>query len=244
MRALILASGRGSRLGDLTSNQPKCFTEVAGKRLIDWQRESLGKGGIQNIAITTGYFSDSFNGLFQERFHNADWADSNMVYSLMQASSLIADEGAIVSYSDIIYSADAITRLSQSNDDIAIAYDPNWLEQWQARYDNPLDDAESFSMDQGYLTDIGRRVNSLSEINGQYMGLLKFTPAGWHIVSHYLDSLSEDARKRLDMTSLLQQLIQQDVKIGAVAITDEWVEVDTPQDLEVASLTVPDFSWT
>ena len=41
IKGLILAAGRGSRMDQLTSKYPKCFTELGGKRLIDWQLESF-----------------------------------------------------------------------------------------------------------------------------------------------------------------------------------------------------------
>ena len=36
-RALILAAGRGSRMGKETESKPKCFSILSGKRLLDWQ---------------------------------------------------------------------------------------------------------------------------------------------------------------------------------------------------------------
>ena len=39
MRAIILAAGRGSRMGDLTDEKPKCLLEVYGKPLIEHQIE-------------------------------------------------------------------------------------------------------------------------------------------------------------------------------------------------------------
>ena len=61
MRAIILAAGRGSRMGSLTSSLPKCRTIFKGKELIEWQMESLSKSGINEIAIVRGYLADTFN---------------------------------------------------------------------------------------------------------------------------------------------------------------------------------------
>ncbi|MGM9544246.1 MAG: sugar phosphate nucleotidyltransferase, partial [Romboutsia timonensis] len=41
MQALILAAGKGSRLGSLTENRPKCMLDIAGKSIIDRTVESL-----------------------------------------------------------------------------------------------------------------------------------------------------------------------------------------------------------
>ena len=61
IKGLILAAGRGSRMDQLTSEHPKCFTELGGKRLIDWQLESFDKVSINQIAIVTGYLKEQFD---------------------------------------------------------------------------------------------------------------------------------------------------------------------------------------
>ena len=38
--------GRGSRMGELTSMQPKCQTELHGKSLIEWQMQSLNRASL------------------------------------------------------------------------------------------------------------------------------------------------------------------------------------------------------
>ena len=41
MRAIILAAGRGSRMGDLTEEYPKCLTQFAGRTLLEWQLSAM-----------------------------------------------------------------------------------------------------------------------------------------------------------------------------------------------------------
>ena len=56
---IILAAGRGSRMGGATSNQTKCMTEISGKSLLQWQIESFEAAGINDIAVVTGYLSST-----------------------------------------------------------------------------------------------------------------------------------------------------------------------------------------
>ena len=64
----------------------------------------------------------------------------------------------IVSYADIYYTFEVIKDLVNCPDDIAISYDPNWLELWSKRFENPLDDAETFKINKGgYLIEIGQK---------------------------------------------------------------------------------------
>ncbi len=59
MKALILNSGLGSRMGDLTREQPKCMTEIGkGETIVSRQLKMLSEAGIREIVMTTGVFAD------------------------------------------------------------------------------------------------------------------------------------------------------------------------------------------
>ena len=59
MKALILNSGMGFRMGVLTSEQPKCMTEVSGKdTILSRQLRLIEEAGIKEVIITTGYYDD------------------------------------------------------------------------------------------------------------------------------------------------------------------------------------------
>ena len=87
MKALILAAGRGSRLGNLTNEIPKCLVKLHGKHLIEWQINSLFSGGITEIGIVTGYKSNLLERFNLVEFKNILWQQTNMIYSLVCADS-------------------------------------------------------------------------------------------------------------------------------------------------------------
>ena len=128
-----------------------------------------------------------------------------------------------------------ITRTSWFNpDDLTISYDQRWLSLWRERFADPLDDAETFRRDsRGLLTGIGDRTEKLEEVQGQYMGLIKITPAGWQHICALLAGLRPEEGNRLDMTSLFQRLIKDGVKISATPVNGRWCEVDCENDLRI-----------
>ena len=234
MKAIILAAGRGSRMGTRTADGPKCLTVLAERPLLNWQCEALLGAGVEQVGVVRGYRADRIAVPGAEYFENPRWEQTNMVQSLRAAAPWLTSTACIVSYGDIVYSADAVRRLMRSPGDIAITYDPNWLALWSARFENPLSDAETFQTDvDGRLVEIGSKAAHVDQVRGQYMGLLKFTPKGWAAVESYLASLLPEAVDRLDMTGLLSRLLAIGVRIDTVAITDRWFEVDTEHDLEV-----------
>ncbi|HEY4319068.1 MAG TPA: phosphocholine cytidylyltransferase family protein [Herbaspirillum sp.] len=244
MKAVILAAGRGSRLGDITAARPKPLTVLAGKPMLDWQIAALHTAGVRDVHLITGYCNDALNGYGQGQLYNPNWSGSNMVRSLMCADALLASEAMLVCYGDIVYRPDIITALMSSSADIAITYDLDWWSLWSARFDNPLSDAENFRQQDGRLEQIGESASDRHQIEGQYMGLLKFTPAGWRHVQTFLHTLTAAAIDKLDMTTLLRNLLQRDVAIAAVAVEGGWVEVDNPSDIALYEQQIAASGWS
>jgi L-glutamine-phosphate cytidylyltransferase len=238
MKGIILAAGRGSRMGTLTNNLPKCRTRLHGKELIQWQLDAMEEASIQEISIVCGYLAETFD-FDVTYFENERWSQTNMVMSLVAAKEWLETDTCITSYSDIVYSSDAVTKLLNFPGDIVITYDPNWSDLWLMRFDNPLSDAETFRLDGDRVIEIGRRASSIKEIEGQYMGLVKYTPVGWVKVNEYLKKLNQEEVDKLDVTKLLQGLIDSDVVVNAVAISDQWFEVDSESDLNVYKSSFP-----
>ena len=57
MKAMILAAGRGERMGNLTQNCPKPLLKVKGRCLIDWHLIKLCEAGFKDIVINVAYLS-------------------------------------------------------------------------------------------------------------------------------------------------------------------------------------------
>jgi choline kinase len=235
VKAIILAAGRGSRMKSLTDERPKCMVELRGKTLLEWQLEALRGAGISEIAVVTGYKRELLADQGLVEFHNPRWAQTNMVSSLACAEAWLQQEPCVVSYSDIFYSPVAVQSLMNSSASLAVTYDPNWLALWTERFGDPLLDAETFRMtDAGNLAEIGQKPTSVDDIQGQYMGLLRFTPEGWAEVVRLRAGLTPEQCDSVHMTNTLQQVIEAErVAIQAVAYTGEWGEVDSAEDLFV-----------
>lgn len=231
MKSIILAAGRGSRMGALTEDRPKCLVELDGCPLLDLQCAALVAGGAEEIAVVTGYLGECIAVRGLRCFTNPRWQQTNMVMSLHTAREWLQRETCIVSYSDIFYPAETIRRLVAAQGDIVISFDPDWLPIWQGRFADPLADAETFRRDgAGRLVEIGGKASHVDQIEGQYMGLLRFTPSGWACVEEYLNGLRPEEQDRLDMTGLLSRLIAGGVRIDTVPTFPGWGEIDSETD--------------
>lgn len=246
--AVILAAGRGSRMRNLTADKPKCLIRLADKTLLEWQTQALNKTGITEIHLVKGYRADCISDRFTSSY-NDRWSETNMLYSLNCAAGYIQKmfdsgfEQFILSYSDIVYSPACVRKLLQAPADMAITYDILWGDLWQLRFDNILDDAETFRQKDGILLEIGGKTNILSEIEGQYMGLIKLTQSGWARWKTAAVNLGQGCDKT-DMTTFLQLLIKQNERIATIPVEGKWCEADSAQDLEKYEAALSAGAWT
>jgi choline kinase len=235
LRALILAAGRGSRMRHLGDERPKCLVELAGRPLLERQMAALRRGGCTEIGVVRGYRGEMLDRPGLHGFSNDRWAETNMVSSLACAASWLREGAVIVSYADIFYRAALVRGLAEAPGDLVIAYDRKWRELWTRRFADPLADAETFRLDStGRLLEIGGKTTRIEDIQGQYMGLVKFTPAAWRAVEALRATLEPPVRDKLDMTGMLRRLIAAGtLPISTYATDGQWGETDNPGDVEL-----------
>ncbi len=132
--------------------------------------------------------------------------------------------------------------LSGAPGELIVAYDRAWRRLWTRRFADPLADAETFRIDAtGQLLEIGGKTTRIEEIQGQYMGLLKFTPPAWSAVLTLLEALDAPTRDRLDVTGLLRRLLAgKGLAIGTFGTDGHWGEIDNPEDVRLYEQMVRD----
>jgi len=124
MKALILNSGKGTRMGVLTSTHPKCMTEISPKEtILSRQLNLLKNAGIKDIVITTGYFdsvlTEYVDGLSLdlnvEYVKNDEYDTTNYIYSIYCAKDKLYNEDLILMHGDLVFSANVLNDVINSN---------------------------------------------------------------------------------------------------------------------------------
>jgi len=237
IKAIVLAAGEGKRLRPYTLDRPKCLVEVDGQSLLNRQLAVLATCEIHPIILIGGYRVDMLKQVGVEVRVNPRYAETNMVWTLFCAEGDLEGD-VLLCYGDIVYSPTILKALLQSQADIAVAIDLDWESYWRARNENPLDDAETLKLaSDGRILEIGQKPQSLAEIEGQYMGLMKFSARGLELLKNtFYDAklagvLRGKSLEKAYMTDLLQAMIDSNIRLDAVSIHGGWVEVDTVADL-------------
>ncbi len=111
MKALILNSGTGSRMGVLTSEHPKCMTEVSGKdTILSRQLRQIVAAGISEVVMTTGLFDDVLEKYCEELdlplditfVKNPVFRDTNYIYSIYLAREYL-DDDILLMHGDLVF---------------------------------------------------------------------------------------------------------------------------------------------
>jgi len=242
LKVIILAAGQGERLRPLTENIPKCMVNFLGKSILERQIDIFQNLGINDISVVAGYCADKVNLDNITKFENKNFMTTNMVESLFTAEEKL-DDSVIVSYGDIIFEPSIIQSLIDSRHDISVVVDENWKDLWNVRFENPLDDAESLVLDKNELIlELGQKVDSIDNIQGQFIGLMKFQNDGIiDIINFYkkMKLIANSSTNPLNpnlpfeksfMTDFLQGLIQNNQKLNAIIIKNGWLEIDSLKD--------------
>jgi len=234
MNLVILAAGRGRRLRSKTTYMPKPLVRYLGKSILDYQISIIEKINFIKPILVLGYKHLLFKKYNLPTIINTKYNSTNMVYSLFQAKKFMK-KSLVISYSDIIYPKSLLERLINKRGDIVIATDKNFKNYWIKRFKNPLNDVESFLIKNNCIKEIGGKVNSFKNIDGQYIGLIKLSKKGINIFKKIYSSLYKLNRKKLEkmyMTDFLQILINRGYKLTPLNFKSPWIEFDNQNDLK------------
>ena len=238
MKLIVLAAGQGIRLRPLTDNIPKCMVPLEGKPLLEHQLETARAVGLKDLHVATGYREDVIAYPGVTKHQNPQYATTNMVATLFCAESIM-DDDLIVSYGDIVYQPDVLRALMDSPAEVSVVVDLAWQRYWAARQEDPLIDAETMKLRaDGTIAELGKKPESLEDIQGQYIGLMKFSRQALGQIRQFYHELDRSARydgkdfPNMYMTSFLQLIADRLMPLQAVFIRNGWMEIDAPSDLE------------
>ena len=122
MKALILNSGLGSRMGVFTSEHPKCMTEISShETILSRQLKQIVDAGINEVVMTTGYYDGvlvkyclSLELPIHFTFvNNPIYEQTNYIYSIYCAKDYL-DDDIILMHGDLVFENEVFDRVVAS----------------------------------------------------------------------------------------------------------------------------------
>ena len=116
---MILNSGLGTRMGVLTSEHPKCMTEVSPKEtILSRQLQQIVDAGIKEVVMTTGPFDavlvnycESLDLPLHYTFiRNPIYAETNYIYSIYCAREYL-DDDIVLMHGDLVFENEVFDKL-------------------------------------------------------------------------------------------------------------------------------------
>lgn len=259
-RAILIAAGRGKRLGAHTAEIPKCMVQVGAQPILGWIWQALASVGVDELVVIRGYRGDVLESFVRSlvpartKLHfvdNPEWPTNNVLLSMAYARRFF-DQPTYLSYSDIIFTAAVARAAADATAEIGLVIDREFRSIYEGRTDHPLEEGEvSDLMPDGSVARVGKRALPPADAIGEYIGLARLGMRGVATAANSLDALALQflgreqtpfqraaAYRNAYQTDLWQHLIDGGTRVDPVFIDGQWREIDTSQDLDRARVLV------
>ncbi len=240
-RAVVIAASRGSLLGALTEDRPKCMVDVRGQPLLERLVATLRDGGVRDVTVVRGYKKDTIDLASIVTVDNDDHAETGELASLACAAAHIEGD-CVIAYGDVLFKPSVLDALMDTAGDIVIAADALARgRDWRAA-DRAVDFVSCDRRFTGdYLDDdpvlLARIGNELppAEVDAEWVGLAKLSPAGAEAVRAQLTAMQADGSlPSASLLDLLSRLIAGGHEVRVAYVTGNWFDVDDAFDLAKA----------
>lgn len=226
-KAVILAAGKGTRMGDLTEALPKPMMEVQGTPILESIVNGLVANGIQEILVVVGYRKDVITD------HFGDGTDFNCRMTYVEqvvqdgtgkvvelAKEFSNGDPFVLSYGDILVSPESYSRLVE-------------LDGVEGKLTFKINDEVSKGgavfIEKGLVTDLIEKPKPGQPTSKNYnAGIYSFSAK----IFDYTAELELSPRGEYELTDAIASQVKDGLRIEAVEISGDWADVRDPEVLE------------
>ena len=243
MKVIIIAAGSATRLGKLTEKKPKALLEINGKSIIQRQIELFKKYNIDDIIIITGPHKE-FGIPNLTYVEDINYQNHDVLGSLMTASDFLNGD-VLTCYSDILFNEEILKQILNFSGDIGIPIDLDWEKKYIGRIQHPKSEADNVILKDTAILKIRKNISNCNsnEVIGEFLGPIIFSENGTKIFVEKYNKLKKNHQgnfhnaislSKAYLTDMIQELINNNIKIEPILIHGKWMEIDTPEDLRKA----------
>lgn len=234
LKAVILAAGRGTRLGRLTDDIPKALVDVGGKPLIVHALDGLMEAGLAEFMVVTGYRGDQV----EYELGNGGGAGVEIRYArqrqlegtaraLALARDWLGRERFFVTWADILVPRPNYWRVIRASRTADAAIAVNFTDEPSSGAAVYVDSPDG----DGLVTRIVEKpARGSSTTNWNNAGLAVLGASAWD----YIDRLTPSPRGEYELPQAVASMVEAGMRVRAVPVEGQWFDVGTPKDLERA----------
>jgi len=238
-RGIVLAATRGSALGPLTEDKPKCMVEIQGQPLLRRLTRSLRQSGVRDVAVVRGYAKDAVD------LPNLTYIDNDAFETTGEAASLATaidrlTGDTVIAYGDILFRRYILDALVETEGDIVLAVDGMWRERTDrsensgrdlVRCSRPF--SPSFIEDDPVLFEgIVADANDADDCTGEWIGIARLSKKGAELVRKELEAMKSDGTlETADLATLFARLADAGNAPHVHYVAGHWLDVNDAFDL-------------
>jgi dTDP-glucose pyrophosphorylase len=221
--AVIMAGGRGTRLGTLTRSTPKPLVEVAGRSILEWNVLNLVGGGVRDVHVSVNHLAEQI----EEHLGDGGRLGCTVTYLREQADHPLGTAGSLSLLRDVRPGLDVPVIVM--NGDLMVQFEPqSLLATHEARraavtvatqpyqHEVPYGVVDTTA---GLVTTVREKPTLSLTVN-----------AGVYVVSPEALALVP-TQTPCTMPELITQCIERGLSVAAWPLASDWIDVGTPADL-------------
>jgi L-glutamine-phosphate cytidylyltransferase len=224
-QAVILAAGKGSRLGKVADGLPKCLIQVGGRTLIRHQLDALADAGVGPVLVMIGYAADLVRetvGNAADFILNPRYAATNSLHTFFLAREWIKGPVVILN-SDVLADPRLLDALLQSGED-SLAYDS--LSGYAREH-------MKVAVKDGRVANLSKELPQ-EGTSGENVGMIYLSRRSLDVVFHEAEKLVNADRTDAFLAEAIRASLGL-IELKAVDVAGiPWTEIDSPHDLERA----------
>ncbi|MFJ7735978.1 phosphoenolpyruvate mutase [Lysinibacillus sp. NPDC097287] len=234
IQSVILAASKGEGFDELTRDIPKTLLNVNNKPILNHLIENFNEVGIKDISVVRGFGKDKFINPNIKFIDNDLFETTNEVYSLNLALEQTKNH-VVVTYGDVLFKSFVLNELLISDADITIIVDADV--EVTSDYKDYVKTSEAYNKNKfeqhaNLVTMSSTLVEN--EIQGEFIGLCKFSPEGVQQFKEALELIkTEKTIEQLRISDVFNKL-SEIAEVKVKYIRGSWVDVDSLVELQKA----------
>jgi UDP-N-acetylglucosamine diphosphorylase / glucose-1-phosphate thymidylyltransferase / UDP-N-acetylgalactosamine diphosphorylase / glucosamine-1-phosphate N-acetyltransferase / galactosamine-1-phosphate N-acetyltransferase len=227
-RAVILAAGKGTRMGSITQQTPKPMLPIHGKPMLEHILERLTAAGVERFFVVVGYRGELIENYFRDGPLRIEFRRQEPVNGTGAAARLARefarDQPFLLTYSDILCDSGEYVRcvdtLQQHPDAAAVVAVKAVSDPWQG--------AAVYEKHGRIRRIVEKPPKGSSTTHWNSAGFYAFRP----VLFDFLDRIAPSPRNEYELTSALDMMLADGLELHVSAVAGEWRDVGRPEDLK------------
>jgi NDP-sugar pyrophosphorylase family protein len=231
--AVVLAAGRGTRMGEITSETPKPMLPVRGKPMLEHVLDRLAAAGVERFLLVVGYRRE----IIEESFRNwrlpVEFRLQDPVNGTGSAARLgrefAGDQPFLLTFGDILCEPSAYSACAR----VLEEHPATGAVLGVKEVDDPYRGAAVYEKEGRIYNVIEKPPIGTSTTHWNSAGLYAMRP----VVFRYLDRLEPSPRNEYELTSIFEMMLADSLELRISAVEGTWRDVGRPEDLAALNRT-------